>query len=83
MIGNERCNGTGMNVGKNKLMRISRQPTAKQIAIDQKQQESAEYLSCFGSMITNGAICAWEIKCWIALAKFAFSNKKIFTSKLG
>ena len=78
-----RCYGMVMNVGKTKVMRISRQPSPVKIIIDQKQPENAEYFKYLGSMLTNDGRCTCEIKSRIAMAKAAFSKKKIlFTSKL-
>jgi hypothetical protein len=49
--------GMEMNVEKTKVMRISRQPSAMEIMIDQKQLENVEYFNYLGSMITNDARC--------------------------
>jgi hypothetical protein len=57
-----------MNVQTTKVRRISRQPSSKQIMIDQKQLENVKYLIYLDSMITNGARCIQEIKCRIAMA---------------
>jgi hypothetical protein len=74
--------GMEMNVGKAKVMRISRQPAQMKIMIDQKQLENVEYFNYLGSMI-NYARCKREIKSRIAMAKAEFSKKKnLFTSKL-
>jgi hypothetical protein len=43
-----------MNVGKTKVMRISKEPSPVQIMIDQKQQRNVEYFKYLGS-ITNDA----------------------------
>jgi hypothetical protein len=51
-----------MNVGKIKVMRISRQPSPIQITIDQKQSENVEYFNYLGSMITNDARCSLHVK---------------------
>jgi hypothetical protein len=52
--------------------------------IDQKHPENVEYFNYFGSVITNDARCAREIKSMIVMEKAAFNKKKIlFTSKLG
>jgi hypothetical protein len=67
-----------MDVGKTKVMRISRQLSPAQILIDHKQPANVEYLKYLSSMITNDAICAREIEFRIAMAKAAFSHK--FTS---
>jgi hypothetical protein len=75
--------GMKMNVEKTKLMRISRQPSPIKIVMDQKQSQNVEYFSYLGSMITNEATCAREIKSRIGMAKAAFNKKKtLFTSKL-
>jgi len=72
-----------MNVRKSKVVRISRQPSALQIVMDQKQLEIVEYLSYLGSSITNGARCTLDIKSRIAMAKAAFSEEEaLLTSKL-
>jgi len=50
---------------------------------DQKQLENVECFKYLGSMLTNDRRCTREIKSRIAMAKAAFSKKKIlFTSKL-
>jgi hypothetical protein len=75
--------GMEMNVGKTKVMKISRQPSPMKITIDQKQLENVEYFNYLCSMITSDARCTREIKSRIAMAKAAFSKKKnLFTSKL-
>jgi len=51
--------------------------------IDQKQMENVECFKYLGSMLTNDGRCTREIKSRIAMAKAAFSKKKVlFTSKL-
>ena len=67
------CNGMEMNVEETKVMRISRQPSAVTIMIDQKQPENMECFKYFGSMLTNDGRCTSEIKSRIAMAKAAFS----------
>jgi hypothetical protein len=47
-----------------------------------KTAGNVEYFNCLGSMITNYARCACEIKSRIAMAKIAFNNMTLFTSKL-
>jgi hypothetical protein len=69
-------------VEKTKVMRISRQPYAIQIMIDQKQLENVEYFKYLGSTRTNDARCTREIKFRVAMAKAAFNKKNHFTSKL-
>jgi hypothetical protein len=71
-----------MNVGKTKVMRISRQPSPIKITIDQKQLENVEYFNYLGSMITNDARCTREIKSRIVMTKAAFNKKNLSTSKL-
>jgi hypothetical protein len=72
-----------MNMGKTKVMKISRQPSPIQIIKDKKQLENVEYFSYLGSMITNDARRTQEIKSSIAKAKATFNKKRtLFTSKL-
>ena len=59
-------------------MRISRQPTAVTIMIDQKHLENVECFKYLGSMLTNDGRCTCEIKSRIAMAKTAFNKKKTF-----
>jgi hypothetical protein len=56
------------DVEKNKVMRISRQPSSIQIMTDQKQLENLKHFSYLDSMITNYARCTREIKSRIAIA---------------
>jgi hypothetical protein len=82
-----RLYGMEMNMGKTKVMKISRQPSPMKIMIDQKQLENMEYFNYLGSMITNDARCTArctrEIKYRIVMSKAAFNKKKnLFTSKL-
>jgi len=78
-----RCYGMEINVEKNKIMKISRQPSAVTIMIDQKQLENVECFKYLGSLLTNDGRCTCEIKSRIAMAKAAFNKKKtLFTSKL-
>jgi len=78
-----RCYGMEMNVEKNKIMRISRQPFPVKIMIDQKQLENVVCFKYLGSVLTNDGICTCEIKCRIAMAKAAFNKKRtLFTSTL-
>jgi hypothetical protein len=72
-----------MNVGKTKVMKISRQSSPIQIMKDRKQLENVEYFSCLGSMITDDARCMQEIKSSFAKTKATFNIKRtLFTSKL-
>jgi hypothetical protein len=78
-----RCYGMEMNVGKTKVMRISRQPFPVKIIIDQKQVENVESFKYFGSILTNNGRCPCEIKCSIVMAKATFNKKRsLFTSTL-
>ena len=75
--------GIEMNVGKTKVMRISRQPFPVTIKIDQKQLENVECFKYLGNILTNDGRCTWEIKSRITMAKASFNKKKtLFTSKL-
>ena len=65
-----------------KMLRISKQPSAIEIMIDQKQPENVEYFKYLGSMVKYDARCAREIKSRIAMAKVAFNKKTFFASKL-
>ena len=56
-------------------MRISRQPSAVTIMIDQKHLKNVECFKYFVSMLTNGGRCTGEIKCRIAMAKAAFNKR--------
>jgi hypothetical protein len=69
-----------MNVGKPKVMRISRQPSPVHITIGQKQLENVEYFNYLGSMITYGAGCTGEIKSHTAMAKAAVDKKTLYTA---
>ena len=72
-----------MNVGKTKVMRISRHPSPVTIKIDQKQLENVECFKYLRSMLTNDGNFTREIKSRIAMAKAAFGKQKtLFTSKL-
>jgi hypothetical protein len=71
----------GINVGKTKVMGISREQSPLQMT-DQKQLEDAECFNYLCSVITNNARCAREIKSRIAMAKAAFNRKKNFTPSL-
>jgi hypothetical protein len=47
---------------KTKIMRFVREPSLLHIRMGQIQLENVEYLNCLGSMVTNDARCACEIK---------------------
>jgi len=77
-----RCYGMEMNVGRTKVMRISRQPSPITIMIDQKQLENVECFKYLGSVLTTDGRYTCEIKSRIAMSKAAFNKKRIvFTSK--
>jgi hypothetical protein len=57
-----RCYGIEMNVGRNKVMRISGKPSSVQIVTDQKQLEN-----CL-AIIVNDAIYTRKIMCRIELS---------------
>jgi len=64
-------------------MRNSRQLTPAQIMIDQQQMENVEHFNCLGTLITNYARCACDIKYRNAMVKAAFDKRKtLFTRKL-
>ena len=71
-----------MNVEKTKVMRISRQPSPVTITINQKQLENVKWFKYLGSMLTDDGRCTCEIESRIAMAKAAFNEKNLFTSKL-
>jgi len=71
------CYGMEMNVGKTKVMRISRQPFRVKIVINQKQLENEGSFKYLGSILTNRGRCSCEIKCRTAMAKAAFNRKKV------
>ena len=78
-----RCYGMEINVEKSKVMRISRQPSAVTVMINETQLASVECFKYLGSKLTNDGRYTCEIKCRIAMAKAAFSKKKtLFTSTL-
>ena len=73
----------GIECGKNKIMRISRQPLPVKIIVDQKQLENVESFKYLGRILTKDGRCTCEIKCRIAMAKAAFNKKRtLFTSTL-
>jgi len=47
----------GNECGNTKVMRISRQPFAVWIMVDQKQLENVKYFNYLGSMLINDASC--------------------------
>jgi hypothetical protein len=46
------CHGMGMNLKKTKVIRISRQPSPKQMT-EQKHPQNVAYFNYLGSIITN------------------------------
>ena len=73
----------GIECGKNKVMRISRQQFPVKIMIDQKQLENVEYFKYLCSILTNDGRCTCEIKCRIAMAKAAFNKKRTLYLHVG
>ena len=71
-----RCQDVEINVGKAKVMRISREPSPLQNMIDQKQLANVEYFNFIGTLITNNARCICEIKSRTAMAKTKLKKKK-------
>jgi hypothetical protein len=68
---------------KPKVTRISRNPFPVKIMIDQKQLQNVESIKYLGSMLTNDGRYTCEVKSRIAMAKVAFSKKRVlFTSTL-
>ena len=67
-----------MNVEKNKVMRISRQPSPVTIMTDQKQLENVKYFKYLGSMLTDDGRCTYEIKSKIAIEKLHLTRRRIF-----
>jgi hypothetical protein len=77
------CYGMEMNVGKTKVMRISRQPFPVKIMLYQTQLENVEAFKYLGSILTNDVRRTCENKYRIAMTKDAFNkNRALFTSKL-
>jgi hypothetical protein len=71
-----------MNVGKTKIMRISRQPFPVKLMTDQKQLGYIESFKYLGSILSNYRRCTCEIKSRIAMEKAAFNKKRaLFTTK--
>ena len=68
------CYAMETNVEKTKVMRISREPSPLQIMLDQYQLQSVEYFNYLGSMITNDARCAREIKSSFAMVKVSIQQ---------
>jgi hypothetical protein len=74
---------SGNECGKNRVMRISRQPFSVKFIIYPKQLENVESFKYLGSMLTNYGRCTCEIKSRIAMAKAACNKKKsLFASKM-
>jgi hypothetical protein len=59
-------------------MRISRQPFALKIMIDQKQPENVESYKYLGSVLTNDGKCTCEFKSRIAMAKLHSTRRGLF-----
>ena len=77
------CYGMEINVENTKVIRLSRQPFPGKIMIDKKQLQNVESFKYLGGIVTNDGRYTCEIKCSIAMAKFAFNKKRaLFTSTL-
>jgi len=73
--------GLGVNVEKQKkVMRISREPSALQIAIGHEQPEIVECFNCLCSFVTNDARCTCIIKC---LGKCSIQKEDSFYHQIG
>jgi hypothetical protein len=73
-----------MDGEKTNTMKIARQPSRKQIIMNQKQPENVEYFNYFGILITKKATYTGEIKSGVATTKSAFKTKNtVSPSKLG
>jgi hypothetical protein len=68
-----------INVEKNKVMKISKEPSPVEIMIYQKQLESVEYFNCLFSMITNHAGCTRGIKPRIVMTKAELNEMELFS----
>jgi hypothetical protein len=73
--------GMEMNVEETKVMRISRQPSAVEIVIDQKQLENVEYFNYLCRLITNDERCTREINSRIVVTNAEFKRKKTPSTK--
>jgi hypothetical protein len=71
-----RYNGIEKNVGKTKVVRISRQPSPLQTLTYQKQVENVEYFKHVGCMLTYDARCTRETKSKNATSKPSFMRGK-------
>jgi hypothetical protein len=71
-----RCNGIEKNMGKTKVVRISRQPSPLQTLTDQKQVENVEYFKHVGCMLTYDARCTCDTKSKTVTSKASFMKGK-------
>ena len=69
-----------MNVGKTKVIRMTKQPSPIQITIEYKHPENVEYFNYLDRITTNDARCTREIKSMIVMEKAAFNKKNLSTS---
>ena len=74
--------GMELNVGKTKVMRISRQQSPVHMLTNQKQLKNVDCFKYLANTVTDDAICTHEINCRISMAKAAFNKTTLFTSKL-
>jgi hypothetical protein len=69
----------GYKCGKTKAMRISTQPSPREIKTDQQQSKKVEYFNYLGSEITQDARCAYKIKSSVAMTKAALKKQRAFS----
>jgi len=70
-----------INVGKTKVMRISRQPFPVKIMIYEKQLENVGSFKYLGSILASDGRCTCVIKCRIAMAKATFNKKRVLFTR--
>jgi hypothetical protein len=71
--------GMEMNVGKKKLMRISRQQFQVKIMIDQKQLENVESFKYFGSILTNDGNVLVKLNVGLPWLKLNSTRRGLFS----
>jgi hypothetical protein len=72
-----------INVEKNKVMGISKEPSSVQIMIENKQPENVKYFNYLRSNVANDARCTRKMKYRIPVPKSIQEKENSFTSKLG
>ena len=73
-----RCYRMEMNVEITKIVKISRQPSLKEIT-DQKELENVEYFNYFGRTITNDARCTVKLNPGLPWQKQQSTRKGLFS----